>query len=304
MMTEVINSLNLRPGQVIADGTLGGGGHASAILKEISPGGILIGIDLDRTSIKHFQSTYHQPSYQIHLFHGNYRQLPEYLKRLGIPRVNGVLVDLGISFHQIEHSGRGFSFNKSEPLDMRMDTRGKVRAADLVNDLDEKQLSEIFKKFGEERHAEKIAKKIVWLRRKKRIQTSEELSRIICSTVNQAGIKQQRIHPATRVFMALRIAVNQELENLERLMDLIPHILEPQGRLCIISFHSLEDRIIKTRMKELENPCTCPPDFPRCICGRIGVFKVLTKKPIRPTAEELRLNPMARSAKLRVAERN
>ncbi|MEW5908695.1 MAG: 16S rRNA (cytosine(1402)-N(4))-methyltransferase RsmH [Thermodesulfobacteriota bacterium] len=303
MTNEVITYLNLKPGRIIVDGTLGGGGHAGAILKKISPGGILIGIDLDQDSIEQFQSTYPQASHDIHLFHGNFRQLPDYLYRLGIPRVDGILVDLGISFHQIEYSGRGFSFSKDEPLDMRMDTAGKVKAEDLINGLDQKELTGIFKKFGEERFAEKIAARIVGERKKQRIQTSTELSRIVCATLKHAGAKPRKIHPATRVFMALRIAVNHELENLEIFMDQAPGFLESGGRLCILSFHSLEDRIVKNRMRELEHPCTCPSDFPRCVCGRTGVFKVLTRKPVCPSPEEIGINPMSRSAKLRAAER-
>ncbi|OGP63693.1 MAG: 16S rRNA (cytosine(1402)-N(4))-methyltransferase [Deltaproteobacteria bacterium RBG_13_49_15] len=303
MTKEVIFHLNPKAGQIIVDGTLGGGGHAKEIIPGIAPNGILIGIDLDQDAIEHHQLADHPNSFQFHLFQGNFIHLPDYLKKLNIPKVNGILLDLGISFHQLEFSGRGFSFRKDEPLDMRMDIRESVRAEDLVNDLDEKALVNIFREYGEERYSRPIAKQIVKSRKKERIQSSRQLSEIITSVVRPAGAASRRIHPATRVFMALRIAVNRELENLATLLDRVPDLLTSGGRLCVISFHSLEDRIVKKRFKALEKPCTCPPDFPTCVCGRLGSLRILTKKPIRPGPEEIRTNPMARSAKLRAAER-
>ncbi|MFH1102967.1 MAG: 16S rRNA (cytosine(1402)-N(4))-methyltransferase RsmH [Pseudomonadota bacterium] len=303
MTKEVIFYLEPKAGQIIVDGTLGGGGHAKEIILGIAPNGVLIGIDLDRDALEHHQQVDHPNSLKFHLFQGNFIHLPDYLKKLNIPKVNGILLDLGISFHQLEHSGRGFSFRKDEPLDMRMDIRGSVRAEDLVNDLDEKDLVNIFRKYGEERYARPIAKQIAKSRKKERIQSSRQLSEIITSVVRPAGAASRRIHPATRVFMALRIAVNRELENLETFLDRAPDLLTPGGRLCVISFHSLEDRIVKNRFKALEKPCTCPPDFPKCVCGRMGSLRILTKKPVRPGPEEIRTNPMARSAKLRAAER-
>lgn len=303
MAKEVIFYLDPKAGQIIVDGTLGGGGHAKEIISGIAPNGILIGIDLDRDAIEHHQRADHPNSLQFHLFQGNFIHLSDYLEKLNIPKVNGILLDLGISFHQLEYSGRGFSFRKDEPLDMRMDIHGNLRAEDLVNDLDEQALVNIFRQYGEERHSRPIAKHIVKLRKKERIQSSRQLSDIIISAVRPAGAASRRIHPATRVFMALRIAVNRELENLETFLDRAPDLLISGGRLCVISFHSLEDRIVKNRFKTLEKPCTCPPDFPKCVCGRMGFLRILTKKPIRPGPEEIRMNPMARSAKLRAAER-
>jgi len=303
MTQEILHYLKPEQGRIFTDCTLGGGGHARAILETLPPEGILIGIDWDREAIDHAQQVLKPYKNRMHLFHGNFTQLPDYLQQLKVPAVDGILLDLGVSLQQLEYAGKGFSFNKDEPLDMRMDDRTRIRAEDLVNDLSEKELADLFKSFGEERWAKRIAKKVVRVRVRHRIRSSLELSEIVSAVVPLRTPAARRIHPATRVFMALRIAVNRELENLKAFLDRAVDVLNPLGRLCIVSFHSLEDRMVKTRFRELENPCTCPPDFPWCTCHRKPVLQVLTKRPVRPSDAEIRKNPMARSARLRAAVR-
>lgn len=304
MPREVLRFLNCRPGKIYVDCTLGGAGHAKTILKHIVPEGVLIGIDQDIDAINNALSVLEPFHGQVRLFHDNFVNLPEILSSLNIDRVDGILIDLGLSCHHIEGSGRGFSFSKDEPLDMRMDTRSSVKAFDLIHTLDEKSLADIFFRFGEERNARKIAHSIVKARKQKPIYSSGELAKIVSgAVVMRKKSHPRRIHPATRVFMALRIAVNKELDRLRSFMGSVPDLLSSGGRLCIISFHSLEDRIVKHSIKELEKECVCPPDFPVCQCNKKRIFLNLTKKVLTPSAEEIAENPMARSAKLRVAEK-
>jgi len=217
--------------------------------------------------------------------------------------VDGIVLDLGVSLHQIASSGRGFSFQRDEPLDMRMDTSSTTTAEDLINSMDEKALKRIFFKYGEERQAGQIANKIVKSRKQNAIRSSSQLAQIVCDAVGKSASFHRKIHPATRVFMALRIAVNRELEMLDGFMENVADLLNPKARLCILSFHSLEDRIVKHRLKALEKGCVCPSDFPECVCGRKSTFHLLTKKVVRPSTDEIQRNPMARSAKLRAAEK-
>ena len=303
MQKEVLFYLNCRPGKIFVDGTLGGSGHAVSICNRIIPHGLLIGTDQDIDSINNAQKVLSPFKSNIRLFNDNFSNLHLILSELGIPGVDGILLDLGISFNQLMLSGRGFSFNEDSPLDMRMDTRSKVRAADLVNDLDEKNLSKIFRKFGEEKRSKQIARKIVNARKYGAIKTSKELSDIVRSALPSKILRTGKTHPATRVFMALRIAVNKELEMLESFMGDVDSLLNPGGRLCVISFHSLEDRLVKQGIKALEKGCTCPPDFPICTCNKKKLARILTRKVVRPTEKEIELNPLARSAKLRVMER-
>jgi 16S rRNA (cytosine1402-N4)-methyltransferase len=212
-------------------------------------------------------------------------------------------VDLGLSLNQLENSGRGFSFLKDEPLDMRMDTRSAQTAEQIVNNLAQEDLQKLFKEYGEERWAKQIARNIVSIRRQKKIGTSKQLAQIVTSSIPARAASKQKIHPATRVFMALRIAVNQELESIKAFMDCAVDYLNPGGRLCVLSFHSLEDRIVKQRLKVLEKGCTCPPRLPQCVCGQKPQIRLLTKKVARPTEEEVTANPMARSTRLRAAEK-
>jgi 16S rRNA (cytosine1402-N4)-methyltransferase len=303
MLSQSIGYLNCTPGRIYVDCTLGGSGHAAAICKKIFPGGIFIGIDQDMDAVRNAKKVLKSFDLAIHLFHDNFIHLPECLQQLKINAVDGILLDLGISLDQLESSGRGFSFNKDEPLDMRMNLKSRTTAQDLINSLAEKNLKEIFYKYGEERRAGQIAKRIITQRRRKAIRSSKELAQIVCDVVPKKASVKQKIHPATRTFMALRIAVNRELEMLDGFMENVANLLNPKGRLCVLSFHSLEDRIVKHRMKALERGCNCPPGLPECVCNKKPLVRILTKKVVRPTPDEVENNPMARSAKLRVVEK-
>ena len=303
MQREVLQYLNCRSGKTYVDGTLGGAGHARSILEKIGPHGLLIAIDQDIEAIENAEESLEAFKSKIRLFRGNFVQLPDALSQFGIDGVDGILLDLGLSLHQIKASGRGFSFQLDEPLDMRMNIEAEETAADIINHAPEQALKKIFKSYGEERWSGKIAKKIVAERSREAIGTSKKLAEIVMAAIPRGAMQRQRIHPATRVFMALRIAVNKELERLEAFMDVAFNLLNPTGRLIVISYHSLEDRIIKHRIRALEKGCQCPGDFPQCACGRERQVKNLTRKPIRPTALETEDNPMARSARLRAAEK-
>jgi 16S rRNA (cytosine1402-N4)-methyltransferase len=303
MLNEVVNFLNCRPGNVYVDGTIGGCGHARAICEKIFPGGRFIGIDQDIDAISNAETVLKDYTSNIHLFHGNFISLPEFLTQLEIDRVDGILLDLGLSLHHIENSGRGFSFRKDEPLDMRMDIQSPQTAENLINNLSQVELQKLFKEYGEERRAKQIARNIIKIRRQKKIQTSKQLAQIIVDSIPAQAAFKQKIHPATRVFMALRIAVNRELERLETFLEYAVDLLNPGGRLCVLAFHSLEDRIVKQRFKALEKGCTCPPQLPQCVCGQEPQLRILTKKVVRPTAEEIAANPKARSTRLRAAEK-
>jgi 16S rRNA (cytosine1402-N4)-methyltransferase len=300
MTAEVLTFLNCRPGTIYADCTLGGSGHAKAILEKIIPDGLLIGIDQDQDAIINAEKVLAPYASSVRLFHDNFIHLPNILTHLDITGVDGILLDLGLSFYQLESSGRGFSFQKDEPLDMRMDVETRITAAELVNQLPEKELKRIFSEYGEERWAGRISRAIVEKRKTSQIKTSRHLSQIICESVPKGN---RRIHPATRVFMALRIAVNQELHMLSIFLENVVNLLNPKGRLCVVSFHSLEDRAVKQQMNAFEKGCICPSDFPKCVCGKKKTGRHLTKRVIRPTPLEVTLNPMARSARLRVMER-
>ena len=239
----------------------------------------------------------------IRLIHDNFVNFPAILSRLDIEKVDGILLDLGLSLHHLEASGRGFSFMKDEPLDMRMNVDSVIKAEDIINDKNENELKQIFKEFGEERRAGRIARKIVKIRKKGKIRSSKHLARIITEAVPGKARYNQKIHPATRVFMALRIAVNNELDRLKSFMEFVPGCLNPGGRLCVLSFHSLEDRIVKKHMKALEKGCTCPPQFPLCACGKKPAVRILTRKVKRPSEEEIQSNSMASSTKLRAMEK-
>jgi len=303
MLNEVVNYLNCRPGNVYVDGTLGGCGHARAICERMLPGGFFIGIDQDIDAISNAETVLKDYSSNIHLFHGNFIGLPEFLKQLEIDSVDGILLDLGLSQHQLESSRSGVSFNKDEPLDMRMDIRSPQTAEKIVNNLSQAELHKLFREYGEERRAKQIAKNITRIRRREKIRTSRQLAQIVVNSIPARAASKQKIHPATRVFMALRIAVNRELERLNTFMENAVDLMNPGGRLCVLAFHSLEDRIVKQRFKALEKGCTCPPQLPQCVCGQKPQLRLLTKKVVRPTPEEVAANPMARSTRLRAAEK-
>ncbi len=303
MISEVLHYLNCEPGRIYVDGTLGGSGHAGAICQKISPGGVFVGIDQDIDAVENAKNVLEPFDVTVHLFHGNFINLHEFLRELKIDAVDGILLDLGISLHQIESSGRGFSFQRDEPLDMRMNTSSTITAEDLINRIDEKGLKKIFQEYGEERQAGQIAKKIIRSRKQEAIRSSSQLAQIVCDAVPKSASFHRKIHPATRVFMALRIAVNRELEMLDGFMEHVADLLNPKARLCVLSFHSLEDRIVKHQLKTFEKGCVCPSDFPECVCRRKSTFRLLTKKVVRPSKDEMERNPMARSAKLRAAEK-
>jgi 16S rRNA (cytosine1402-N4)-methyltransferase len=303
MRSEVLEYLNCRPGKIFVDGTLGGAGHARDICERIMPDGLLIGIDQDPAAIANAGIVLEPFAARVRLVHENFAQLPNVLSQLGITGVDGILLDLGLSLNQLENSGRGFSFQREEPLDMRMDPRAPETAADLVNGLAEDELRRIFQEYGEEHFSGRIARRIAAERRRAPVQTSGELARLVCAAVPGRTSGRSRIHPATRVFMALRIAVNRELERLEEFLDQVPHCLNREGRLCILAFHSLEDRIVKHRLRALAQGRQPESPFATNRERVPGALKVLTKKVLRPGPEEIAANPMARSTRLRAAER-
>jgi 16S rRNA (cytosine1402-N4)-methyltransferase len=303
MLREVLEHLNCKPGQIVVDGTLGGCGHAEAILKQITPGGRLIGVDQDPAAVAHAKAVFAKREKDVTLFHENYANLASILAEIGIAGVDGILLDLGLSLYQLEGSGRGFSFTRDEPLDMRMNTESERSAGDLIHRADQTELARIFRVYGEERWAGRIAGAIVKRRRQGPIQSARALAELVSDSVPKRAAARSRIHPATRVFMALRIAVNRELDRLEAFMDVAAQLLNPGGRICVLSFHSLEDRIVKHRLRQYASPCSCPPDFPVCRCNLLPQLRILTRKPVRPSPEEIRNNPMARSTRLRAAEK-
>ncbi|MFH2045736.1 MAG: 16S rRNA (cytosine(1402)-N(4))-methyltransferase RsmH [Pseudomonadota bacterium] len=302
MTKEIIHYLDCKPGKIYVDCTIGGSGHAKAICEKIMPNGILIGVDQDKDAIKNAKNVLNLYLSNIHLFHGNFIRLPEFLSECNISKVDGILLDLGLSLHQISSSKRGFSFKNTEPLDMRMNTDSDIKAEDLINKLSEIDLEKLIRNYGEESWARNIARNIVKARKECKIETSAQLAKIICASIPIKIQHKSKIHPATRTFMALRIAVNKELEMLSVFMDNVAGLLNPKGRLCVLTFHSLEDRIVKQKIKEMEKDCVCPPKFPKCVCNKTKSIRALNKKAIAPGKEEININPMSRSAKLRAAE--
>lgn len=303
MPHEAITYLNCRPGKIYVDGTLGGCGHAVRICERILPAGTLIGIDRDIDAIHNARRVLSTCKATVHIVHDNFVNLPVILTRLDIPAVDGILLDLGLSLYQIEASGRGFSFNRDEPLDMRMNTDSGATAADIINRESETNLIRIFSDYGEEPRARSIARKIVGARKAAAIRTSGQLAGLILAATPRNVRRKRRIHPATRSFMALRIAVNEELEQLKEFLTVAADCLNPGGRLCVLSFHSLEDRIVKQRFAALARGCTCPPRLPRCACQGKPVARILTRKVVKPSPEEIDANPMARSTRLRALEK-
>jgi 16S rRNA (cytosine1402-N4)-methyltransferase len=264
---------------------------------------LLIGIDQDMDAITNARKVFHPFGDNVRLYHNNFSDLPDILKDAGINGVNSIVLDLGFSLNQLTQSKRGFSFKKDEPLDMRMDIRNSLTAYQVVNTYSKKQLADIFFTYGEERFSRRMARAIIEKRDCRPITTSLEFAKVIEGAVPGRAKAKQKIHPATRVFQALRIVVNRELERLETFMQAVPAMLVKGGRISIISFHSLEDRIVKQRLRAFENGCTCPRQFPICICGFVKQMASVTGKPVTADAEEIKANPMARSAKLRVAQK-
>lgn len=302
MLAEVLQALNLKPGGTYVDCTVGGGGHSREILRLTAPDGVLIGLDRDPLAIRRAERELAEFGGRARLIYENFVNLPRVLEGLGISQVDGLLYDLGVSSLQLDDPGRGFSYMADGPLDMRMDPAGPVTAADLVNGLEEKELAEIIFRYGEERWARRIASFIAAERKRRPIESTGRLVEIIKMAV-PAGARRTGPHPAKRTFQALRIAVNGELEELAGALKEAVVFLKPEGRICVLSFHSLEDRIVKETFRELAGTCRCPPGAPVCGCRKEGVLRVLTRRPVLPSPGEVERNPRARSARLRVAER-
>lgn len=302
MQKEVIESLQCRPGGVYVDGTVGGGGHAHEILQKSSPDGLLIGIDVDDDALREAEKRLKPFGSRKILIKGNYADIKIVLGTLNIQAVDGILLDLGVSSYQLKTADRGFSFSLNAALDMRMDQSSGLRAYDIVNTFPEKELERIIKDYGEEIMAARIVKMISARRKISPIQTTAELADMIVKT-SPLQYKSKNIHPATKTFQAIRIYLNNELLNLHDAINRGVDVLKKSGRYSIISFHSLEDRIVKNGFRSWEKGCICPPSFPICACQRNAKLKVLTRKPVIPGECEIESNPKARSAKLRTAER-
>ena len=301
LLRECIDALNIRPDGVYVDGTLGMGGHSEQIAKRLE-NGLLIAIDRDRTALERAGERLAPFAERIRFVHGNFRDLKQILQSQGVEKADGMLFDLGVSSPQLDEAERGFSYMTDAPLDMRMDTSESLTAWFVVNKWPEEKLKQILFEFGEERYAPRIAAAIVRQRAAAPIDTTGELVDVIRSAMPAAALREKQ-HPAKRSFQAIRIAVNDELASIRELMDSASELLAPGGRLAVISFHSLEDRIVKNAIAAKERGCTCPRDFPVCTCGFKQTLKSVTRKPILPSERELSENPRSRSAKLRVAER-
>lgn len=302
LLDETIAYLNIKPDGVYADGTLGGGGHAYEVCRRLSEKGRYIGVDQDAAAIEAAKKRLLPFGDRVAIVRSNYEAMDRVLSDLGIRAVDGILLDLGVSSYQLDTLERGFSYKEDTVLDMRMDQRQSMTAADIVNDYSEDRLYRIIRDYGEDKFAKNIAKHIAEARKKQRIETTGQLAGIIKGAI-PARVRMTGGHPAKRTFQAIRIELNRELSVLEESLDRLIDLLKPGGRLCIITFHSLEDRIVKTGFRKNENPCTCPPEFPVCVCGKKSKGKVITKKPVLPSQEELSENKRAKSAKLRVFER-
>lgn len=302
LLNETIESLAINPHGVYVDGTLGGGGHSFEIAKRLASDGRLIGIDRDEAAIKAAGERLADFGEKVSIVRGNYADMPEIVHNLGYTHVDGIVLDLGVSSYQLDTKDRGFSYRVDAPLDMRMDQRETRTASDIVNNASERELFRIIRDYGEERFAQNIAKHIVQARAEKKIETTGELVSIIKASIPMK-IRKAGGHPAKRTFQAIRIELNGELTALKDSLDQMIQLLNDKGRLSIITFHSLEDRIVKSAFKRNENPCTCPPDFPVCVCGKIPTGRMVTRKPILPSEKEMEENPRAKSAKLRVFER-
>lgn len=302
MLAEIQDHMGLRPGGTYVDCTLGGGGHSYEIVKRIQPDGRLIGIDQDPDALAAAGKRLAECARSVTLIHNNFYRLKEVLSELGIPAVDGILFDIGVSSHQLDEAGRGFSYMQDAPLDMRMNPQDKTMAGDLVNNLPGQELARIIREYGEERWAKRIAEFIVRRREQMPITTTGELVEVIKQAI-PAGARREGPHPAKRTFQALRIAVNDELNRFAGALRDAVDVLKPGGRVCVITFHSLEDRIAKETFRELAGRCTCPPELPICRCENKPLVKIITGKPILPSAAEIETNPRARSAKLRVAQK-
>jgi len=302
LLEECIENLNIKADGIYVDGTLGGGGHSSEICRRLSEEGILIGIDRDRDALAAAKERLAEFRCRKYFVQSNYADIKEVLQQLDIQNIDGALLDLGVSSFQLDNSQRGFSYMQDAPLDMRMSQDDNFTAFDVVNDYSQKELARIISAYGEERWAGRIASFIVNGRKAGPIETTGQLVELIKAAI-PAKARREGPHPAKRTFQAIRIEVNDELGQLGRAVEEFCDVLAPGGRLCVISFHSLEDRIVKEIIAKRANPCTCPPEFPVCVCGKVADIKKISRKPILPAEEELETNPRSRSAKLRVCEK-
>ena len=302
LFSETIKNLNIKPEGIYVDGTLGGGGHASGICEKLNQEGIFIGIDRDGDAILAAgERLKDYPCKKIYV-RNNYSNIKDVLGEQGINHIRGAVLDLGVSSFQLDNYERGFSYMQDAPLDMRMNQEESLTAEIVVNEYDQKDITDIIRRYGEERWASRISEFIVKERKKKRIRTTSELVDVIKAAI-PASARREGPHPAKRTFQAIRIEVNDELGGLKRAVDEFIDVLDDGGRLCIITFHSLEDRIVKEAFQRRANPCTCPKEFPICTCGKTADVKKISGKPILPSSQELEMNPRARSAKLRVIEK-
>ena len=298
LLRETMEYLKINPDGIYVDGTLGGGGHAYEICRRLSPNGKLIGIDQDEDAVRAAAGRLSEFQDRTEIVRSNYRQMPEVLSERGIGQVDGILLDLGVSSYQLDDPERGFTYRTEDaPLDMRMDQRQRLTARDVVNTYSETELYRIIRDYGEDKFAKNIAKHMIKAREEKEIETAGELTEIIKRAI-PAKVRKNGGHPAKRTFQAIRIELNGELEVLQDSLENMTELLSPGGRICVITFHSLEDRIVKNIFRKCEHPCTCPPDFPVCVCGKKSMGKTVTRKPV------LECNSRAKSAKLRVFERH
>ena len=302
LLEETIRNLKVKPDGIYVDGTLGGGGHAYEVCRQLSAKGSLIGIDQDEAAIEAAGERLQEFGDRVTIIRSNYCNMKKELQKIGITSVDGITLDLGVSSFQLDNAERGFTYREDVPLDMRMDQRGSRTARYIVNTYTENELYRVLRDYGEEKFAKKIARNICTARTDKPIETTGELIEL---TKQSIPMKMRAVggHPAKKTFQAIRIELNQELEVLRNSLGDMIELLNDGGRICIITFHSLEDRIVKTIFKRNENPCTCPPDFPVCVCGKMSMGKVITRKPILPNEEEIAENKRSKSAKLRVFER-
>lgn len=302
LLEETVDGLHVKPDGIYVDGTLGGGGHAYEVCTRLGNKGSIIGIDQDAAAIEAASARLKDFGEKVTIVRSNYCDMKSQLHKLGVDKVDGIVLDLGVSSYQLDTAERGFSYREDAPLDMRMDTRQSMTARDIVNDYEEMELYRVIRDYGEDKFAKNIAKHIVAARGKKPIETTGELTEIIRASIPMKYQKKSG-HPAKRTFQAIRIELNRELEVLRDSLDDMIGLLNPGGRLCIITFHSLEDRIVKSAFRKNENPCTCPSDFPVCVCGNVSKGSIVTRKPILPSEEEMETNSRAKSAKLRIFER-
>ena len=302
LLNETIEGLKIKPDGVYVDGTLGGGGHSFEIVARLNEKGRLVGIDQDEAAIEAAGNRLSEFGSRVTIVRSNYRNTKSVLASLGITGIDGMMLDLGVSSYQLDTEERGFSYRFDTPLDMRMDQRQSLTAKNIVNEYSETELFHVIRDYGEDKFAKNIARHIVKARETKAIETTGELNEIIRAAI-PAKMRAEGGHPSKRTFQAIRIECNRELEVLKESLDELIGLLNPGGRLCIITFHSLEDRIVKTAFKRAENPCTCPPNFPVCVCGRTSLGRVVSSKPILPGEEELLENARSKSAKLRIFEK-